>query len=199
MQVRSRVTYEIARHEVFAVPKGPRRPSAAMQLRVLWIALASVAVAFPASAQVVCLGASNTAGKTVSAQDAYPAQLEAMLRAKGYTGHVDNEGMSGDTTAGMLSRLDRAVPVGTRVVLLQPGGNDSRRGVPGEREGNVAQIVERLKARQIAVVMVENNMFGALIRQGYGSDGTHLTATGYHQLAAELLPEVERALGLLAN
>jgi lysophospholipase L1-like esterase len=70
---------------------------------------------------------------------------------------------------------------------------------PGEREGNVVMIVERLKARQIAVVMVENNMFGALIQQGYGADGVHLTATGYHQLAAQLLPEVERALGLPAN
>jgi acyl-CoA thioesterase I len=199
MQVRSRGIYKIVGHEVIAAPGEPPRPSAAMQLRVLWMVLAGLAVAFPASAQVVCLGASNTAGKTVSAQEAYPAQLEAMLRAKGYTGHVDNQGMSGDTTAGMLSRLDRAVPVGTRVVLLQPGGNDSRRGVPGEREGNVVMIVERLKARQIAVVMVENNMFGALIQQGYGADGVHLTATGYHQLAAQLLPEVARALGLPAN
>ena len=169
------------------------------RLRILWMALATVAVAFPATAQVVCLGASNTVGKSVSTQDAYPAQLEAMLRAKGYTGHVANEGISGDTTWGMLSRLDRAVPVGTRVVLLQPGGNDAQRGVPADREGNVAQIVERLKARQIAVVMVANSRYIALIQQGFGADGIHLTAAGYHQLAAQLLPEVARALGLPAN
>jgi acyl-CoA thioesterase I len=86
-----------------------------------------------------------------------------MLRAKGYIGHVDNEGLSGDTTAGMLSRLDRAVPTGTRRLIAAWRQRFTMR-VPGEREGNVAQIVERLKARQIAVVMVENNMFGALIQ-----------------------------------
>ena len=78
-------------------------------------------------AQVVALGASNTAGKGVAPQEAYPAQLEAMLRAKGYNGHVVNAGLNGDTTAGMLARLDSAVPNGTRVVILQPGGNDFRR------------------------------------------------------------------------
>jgi acyl-CoA thioesterase-1 len=163
------------------------------------LAIGIAVAAFQARAQVVCLGASNTAAHSVSAQEAYPAQLEALLRAKGYAGHVANEGVSGDTTASMLSRLDRAVPAGTRVVVLQPGGNDARRGVPGEREGNVADIVERLKGRQIAVVMVENQMLGALVRQGYGTDGIHLTATGYHLLALQLLPDVARALGLPGN
>jgi acyl-CoA thioesterase I len=61
-----------------------------------------------AQAQVVALGASNTAGKGVAPQESYPAQLEAMLRAKGYSGHVVNAGLNGDTTAGMLARLDSA-------------------------------------------------------------------------------------------
>ena len=154
---------------------------------------------FPARGQVVCLGASNTAAHSVSAQDAYPAQLEAMLRAKGYVGRVANEGISGDTTSGMLSRLDIAVPPGTRVVVLQPGGNDARRGIGNERAARISEIVERLKARHITVVMFENQMLAALIRQGYGSDGTHLTAAGYRLLAAQLLPEVATALGLPAK
>jgi acyl-CoA thioesterase I len=168
-------------------------------LKRLLLAVALAVAPFPSFAQVVCLGASNTAAHSVSPPDAYPAQLEAMLRAKGYTGHVANEGVSGDTTAGMLSRLDRAVPAGTRVVLLQPGGNDTRAGVPGQQQGNVAEIVDRLKARQITVVMVENQMLGALIKQGYGSDGIHLTAEGYRRLAAQLVPQVAQALGLPAN
>src|SRR5256885_2921890 len=79
-------------------------------------------------AQVVALGASNTAGKGLAPQSAYPAQLEALLRAKGYNGRVLNAGINGDTTAGMLARLDTAVPGGTRLVILQPGGNDRRQG-----------------------------------------------------------------------
>lgn len=168
-------------------------------VRSLPLFVAAMMMAFPASAQVVCLGASNTAPHSVAAQDAYPAQLEAMLHARGYTRRVANEGISGDTTAGMLSRLDRAVPPGTRVVVLQPGGNDVRRGIAGDRNVNVTQIIGRLKARQIAVIMVENEMLGVLIRQGYGSDGIHLTAEGYRQLAIQLLPEVARFLGLPAS
>ena len=55
MQARSGGTYEIAGHEVVVAPKGLRRLSAAVKIRMLWIALASVAVIFPASAQVVLL------------------------------------------------------------------------------------------------------------------------------------------------
>lgn len=160
---------------------------------------AIVAVACPASAQVVCLGASNTAGKGVSPQQAYPAQLEVMLRARHYSGRVDNAGISGDTTWGMLNRLERAVPVGTRVVILQPGGNDERRGAGAWRDTNISQIVEQLRTRQVAVIMLENQLIGALQRQGYGSDGQHLSAEGYRLLAAQLLPQVATALGLPAN
>jgi acyl-CoA thioesterase I len=152
-----------------------------------------------ASAQVVCLGASNTAGKGVALRDAFPAQLEVTLQAKGYTGRVANAGISGDTTVGMLARLDAATPPGTRVVILQPGGNDARRGIAAQRDGNISQIVERLKARQIAVVMLENAMLGAIPAQFHQPDGEHLTAEGYRQIAAQLLPQVARALGLPAG
>ena len=141
---------------------------------------------------MVCLGASNTAGKGVSQQEAYPAQLEIMLRARHYTGRVANAGVSGDTTWGMLNRLETAVPAGTRVVILQPGGNDARHGAASWRDANISQIVER----QVAVIMLENQLIGAIRRQGYGSDAQHLTAEGYRLLAAQLLPQVAPALGL---
>ena len=67
----------------------------------------------PAEAQIVALGASNTRGMGVALDASYPAQLEAMLRSKGYRGRVVNAGISGDTTAGMLARLDSAVPPDT--------------------------------------------------------------------------------------
>ena len=154
-----------------------------------------------AQAQVVALGASNTAGKGVAPQEAYPAQLEAMLRAKGYSGHVVNAGLNGDTTAGMLARLDNAVPNGTRVVILQPGGNDFRRrgGGPGARAENVEQIVSRLRSRGVQVIMLENQTLGAVPAQYHQSDGQHLTPEGYRLLASWLLPQVAPALGLPAS
>ena len=87
-------------------------------LRVSLVFATVAAVACPADAQVVCLGASNTAGKGVSQQEAYPAQLEIMLRARHYAGGVANAGVRGDTTWGMLNRLENAVLVGTRVVAV---------------------------------------------------------------------------------
>lgn len=78
------------------------------QILSAFLALATVAVLpCPAGAQVVCLGASNTAGKGLSQQEAYPAQLESMLRARHYDGRVANAGVSGETTWGMLNRLER--------------------------------------------------------------------------------------------
>ena len=168
-------------------------------LRALLVLATVGAVAWQANAQVVCLGASNTAGKGVSQQEAYPAQLEVMLQARHYTGRVANAGVSGDTTWGMLNRLETAVPAGTRVVILQPGGNDERHGAGNWRDANISQIVERLRARQVAVIMLENRLIGAIQREGYGSDGQHLTAEGYRLLAAQLLPEVATALSLPAN
>src|SRR5262249_40105746 len=85
-----------------------------------------------APATVVAIGASNTYGAGrrgggVGTSEAFPAQLERMLKARGYDVRVINAGVPGDTTAGMLARLDSAVPEGARVVIIQPGGNDARR------------------------------------------------------------------------
>jgi len=153
------------------------------------IVLGLLCAATAANGQVVALGASNTAGKGVSSQDAYPAQLEAMLREKGFAVTVANAGVSGDTTAGMLTRLDSAVPQGTRVVILQPGGND--RGVAS----SVPQILARVHAKGIKVVMVENSMIAAIPAPMHQPDRIHLTAEGYHLLAVRLLPRVASALG----
>ena len=71
-----------------------------------------------AKINIVALGASNTAGLGVGIQGAYPALLQSTLRARGYDANVSNAGVSGDTTAGMLSRLDVAVPAGTQFVIL---------------------------------------------------------------------------------
>ena len=144
-------------------------------------------------AQIVALGASNTRGMGVAFEAAYPAQLEAMLRAKGYRGGVLNAGISGDTT-----RLDSAVPPDTRVVILQPGANDLRRRAGGSaaREANIQQIVSRLRARGIQVVMLDNDMLRAVPDQYRQADREHLTPDGYRLLASWLVPKVAPLIGL---
>ena len=124
----------------------------------------------------------------------FPAQLQAMLRAQGHNVRVANAGINGDTTAGMARRLDAAVNARTQVVILQPGGNDRRKGSGAERGDNVAAIVGRLNARGIKVIMLESVLRGvpAQLRQ---PDGTHLTPEGYRALAAQLLPQVTAAIG----
>jgi len=140
------------------------------------------------AATIVALGASNTYGKGVARNQAYPAQLEAILRAKGANVHVVNAGINGDTTESMLARLDRVVPNGTSAVILQPGGNDRRK----LRPDRTADIQSRLSARGIPVIMLANGMLRGLPHQ---PDGQHLTPEGYHMLAESLASQVSGAIG----
>ena len=152
------------------------------------LATLSFGVASADAATVVALGASNTYGKGVARNQAYPAQLEAILRAKGLNVHVVNAGINGDTTEGMLGRLDGAVPNGTKAVILQPGGNDRRKG----SADRTAEIQSRLSARGITVIMLGNNMLSGLPHQ---PDGQHLTPEGYHMLAEQLASQAAAAIG----
>jgi acyl-CoA thioesterase I len=193
--------YRFSVSHVFAIPR--LEEGSAMQLRVKF-ALATAPLIIPAlmilvaagpacaaSITIVALGASNTYGKGVARNQAYPAQLEAMLHASGSDVRVVNAGINGDTTGGMLSRLDGAVPAGTKVVILQPGGNDARKG-QGNGAPNISAINSRLAARGIKVVMLPNQMLSGLPHQ---PDGMHLTPEGYRMLAAALLPQVKSAIG----
>jgi len=140
----------------------------------------------------VALGASNTFGKGVSRGQAYPAQLEAMLRARGISAHVVNAGVNGNTTGEMLARLDSAVPGGTSVVILQPGGNDRRKGASDQTAAIETRIETRLSAMGVKLVMLDNGMLRGLPHQ---PDGQHLTPEGYHMLAEALVGQVAAALG----
>ncbi len=165
------------------------------------LTLCASASAQPGGNLVVALGASNTEGRGrgrtnggVNRPQAFPAQLEAMLRAQGIRATVRNAGIAGDTTGGMLARLDRAVPKGTKVVILQPGGNDARRGIDeGTAAANVAEIRRRLEARGVTVIMLEAlGRIGG--RENRDPDGQHFNAEGHRNFAAWLLPSVMAAL-----
>jgi acyl-CoA thioesterase-1 len=164
----------------------------AFLLTAIAIFTAEAGVTSVSAATVAALGASNTYGKGVSRQQAYPAQLEVLLRARGYQVRVVNAGVNGDTTGGMLRRLDRVLPRDTVVVILQPGGNDRRKVMADERETNISAMRSRLSGRGVRIIMLENQMLRGLPHQ---PDGMHLTPEGYHMLAEALVLEVSRAIG----
>ncbi|WP_324132676.1 GDSL-type esterase/lipase family protein [Bosea sp. (in: a-proteobacteria)] len=149
------------------------------------------------AAQVVALGASNTIGRGrgstpdgVPPGQAYPAQLQALLRSQGCAVSVANAGVAGDTTRGMLARLPRAVGKDTRVVILQPGGNDGRRGEGGDTASNVAEIERQLGARGITMITLDG--LGRLAGAYRLADGQHFSAEGHAAFAAHLAPQVMR-------
>jgi acyl-CoA thioesterase-1 len=155
---------------------------------VILLAMSPLAISAARAATVVALGASNTYGKGVARNQAFPAQLEAILRARGVNCRVINAGISGDPTENMLRRLDSAVPNGTSVVILQPGGNDERKGRPDR----TAEIESRLSAKGIRVIMLPNSAFHGMPHQ---PDGQHLTPEGYHMIAEQLASQVAGAIG----
>jgi acyl-CoA thioesterase-1 len=165
------------------------------RLRAISCVFVFLAVQFfwaaPSEAQIVALGASVVQGYGVNSGEAFPEQLQAMLRAKGKPYSVSNRGVYGDTTAGVLSRLDSAVPEGTRVVILLIGGNDIRRGGSvADAMAGVDQITSRLKARNIRVINA-NPLYQAARSQGMvTADGIHLNAAGQKYMATELLPSI---------
>jgi acyl-CoA thioesterase-1 len=154
------------------------------------------AIGSEASAQVVALGASNVAGRGVSSSEAFPAQLEQMLAAKGLSVHVTNAGISGDTNEGMLGRLDSSVPDGTKVVILDMSGGtfNARRKNLGDQSAQLAAISARLRARGIKVIPSQTGRELGRSGEYRQADGLHLTAAGHARVAAGLVPAVAQAL-----
>lgn len=146
-------------------------------------------VADKACAQIVAIGASNVAGRGVSSSEAWPARLEGMLAARGRNVHVVNAGINGDTNAGMLARLDSAVPGGTKIVLLDKygGGWNARRKGEGEQSAELAAIEARLRSRGIRVIPM---WWHASLRNYLQPDRIHFTPEGHTLVATRMLPSV---------
>jgi acyl-CoA thioesterase I len=104
---------------------------------------------------IVALGDSLTAGFGVRRSEAFPARIDARLKAANYPVRIANAGLSGDTTAGALARFDFAVPQGTNGLLLAIGANDMLQGMsPSAAQANIEAIIVRAKARGIRVVLL---------------------------------------------
>jgi acyl-CoA thioesterase I len=106
--------------------------------------------------RVVCLGDSLTAGYGLASPDqAYPALLERKLSEAGFDYQVINAGVSGDTSAGGLSRLDWSLQGDVRVLIVALGGNDGLRGLPpSELERNLSAIIAGARARHVHVLLL---------------------------------------------
>lgn len=104
--------------------------------------------------RLVAFGDSLTAGLGLPADQAFPARLQAALKAKGHDVLIENAGVSGDTTSAGLARLDWSVPQGTDGVILELGANDALRGInPAITEKALDSMLGRLKGRNIPVLL----------------------------------------------
>jgi acyl-CoA thioesterase-1 len=103
---------------------------------------------------IVALGDSLTAGLGVAAHEAWPALLEARLRREGHDYRVVNAGVSGDTSAGGLRRLDWVLRARPAIVIVALGANDGLRGLPVDAlRANLETIVARLSAAGVRVLL----------------------------------------------
>lgn len=116
--------------------------------------LIAYAQAAEGAVNIVAVGDSLTAGYGLAANDAFPAQLQRALKAKGVAVKVVNAGVSGDTATGGLARLDWSVPDGTDAVILELGANDALRGFdPAVTRKALDTMLHRLQERKIPVLL----------------------------------------------
>lgn len=174
--------------------------------------------------RIVGFGDSLMAGYELAPGESFPERLQIALRDRGHNVVIENAGVSGDTTSGGLSRLDWSVPDGTDLVILELGANDMLRGVaPSLTEANLDEMISRLKARGIGVVLAGmlaapnlgpdyaeafNAMFPRLAQKhdiplhpffldGVAANSDLLLADGMHPNAAGVDRMVEAALPVI--
>jgi acyl-CoA thioesterase-1 len=144
---------------------------------------AGPAIAGP-SPVVTLLGDSITAGYGLPAADALPARLQAELARLGARVTVRAAGVSGDTTADGLARLDFSVQADTRLCIVALGGNDLLQGLdPKATRANLERIVSRLKSRHIRIVLT-------------GQSAPRAIGAGYAREFDAVFPAVARGAGI---
>ena len=122
-----------------------------------WLILAafvSAAAALAAEPVIVVLGDSLAAGLGLPQDQSFTAQLEKALRARGHEVKVVNAGVSGDTAANGLARLDWAVPPEADAVIVELGANDALQGMPPQATKQaLEEIIKRLQAKNLPVLL----------------------------------------------
>jgi acyl-CoA thioesterase-1 len=135
----------------------------------------------PAKPRVVFLGDSLTAGLGLPSDQSYPSLIGKKLKDSGYDYEIVNAGVSGDTSAGGLRRLDWSLEGNVRALVLALGANDGLRGLPpAEMKKNLAAVLDRARAENIPVVLA-----GMEAPPNNGPDYTREFRKVYADLAAE--------------
>lgn len=129
-----------------------------LSLRALLLGLALALAALPARGEdelvLVAFGDSLTAGFGLEHGDAFPTKLEKALESNGHKVRVVNAGVSGDTTAAGLARLEWVVPDDADAVVVELGANDALRGLdPDQAYGALDQIITKLRSKKLAVLL----------------------------------------------
>lgn len=133
-----------------------KRVAALLVMLAMGLVLAPVhrIEASPGAPVIVALGDSLTAGLGLPQDQAFPAQLEAALKARGTEAKVIDAGVSGDTAAAALTRLDWALPDDADAVIIELGGNDALQGIPPEgTKAALTKIIERVQARGLPILL----------------------------------------------
>ncbi len=163
-----------------AVPAAPAPPAPAAAS--VAAAPAAVAAAAAAAPQVVFLGDSLTAGLGLGEEAAFPAIVGELLAERGVPARIVNAGVSGDTSAGGLARVDWLLSLHPDVLVLALGANDGLRGQPvAGIETNLREIVRRARAAGAQVLLA-----GMKMPPNYGPDYTRDFEALYSRLAREL-------------
>lgn len=128
---------------------------------------------------IVAFGDSLTAGLGVPVEKNYPSQLQARLDQAGYKYRVVNAGISGDTTAGGLNRIEGVLRNKPEIVILELGANDGLQGKDvGQMKQNLAAMIDWLQKEHVTVVLA-----GMQITPNLGPDYTHSFAQVFPDLA----------------
>jgi acyl-CoA thioesterase-1 len=129
--------------------------------------------------RIVFLGDSLTAGLGLPREQAVPSLIQDRLEDAGYAYEAVNAGVSGDTSAGGLSRLDWSLEGDVEVLVIELGANDGLRGLPvSQMKRNLDQIITRAKARGISVILT-----GMEAPPNYGPAYTTEFRNAYRELA----------------
>ena len=132
-------------------------PTGFVNALIVLVLVTFVLPAQPAAAQkvkILALGDSLSAGYGLMRADSFPNRLQEALVGKGINAAVINAGVSGDTSAGGLSRLDWALSEGVDGVIVELGANDGLRGLePGETLKNLDAILAKLKQKKLAILL----------------------------------------------
>ena len=144
--------------------------------------------------RIVVLGDSLAAGFGLAVGEAFPAVVEFLLREEGFDIKIVNAGVSGDTSAGGLSRVDWVLQQPAEILVIELGGNDALRGQPLENtENNLREIVRRAHETGAEVVLL-----GMDVPTNYGPDYASAFTELYLRVAEEegavLVPEFVREL-----